>query len=78
MEHNLKGLVVDSNNLRLQKKFIDKVHEKGLKIMTYGLDNNNVEWLVEQSNFGIHGMIIDDVAEVLPKLISKLTTAIKY
>lgn len=67
--HGMDGIVVDSSVLRKNISSVSDAQEKGLKVMSYGLENNDVEWVHYQSEVGVHGAIVDDVVNILPALI---------
>jgi len=69
MEHQLMGLVVNTSRLRCEPHQIDIAIRHGLKVMTYGLENDDITWLEEQWKLGVHGAIVDDVAEVVPRFV---------
>lgn len=67
--HGLMGVVVNTSCLRSDPEQIGRARNQGLKVMTYGLENDDVEWILEQSRLGVHGAIVDDVARVVPQCI---------
>lgn len=41
-----------------------------VQVMTYGLGNNNMEWVKEQQSLGFRGIITDDVPSAVQTLKS--------
>lgn len=39
--------------------------DQGLRMMTYGSSNDDVEWVLKQRELGINGVIVDDVEAVV-------------
>lgn len=68
-DHRMAGIVVDSSVLRKEERYVSLAHERGLKVMTYGLENDDINWVRRQSEIGVHGAIVDDVATILPALM---------
>ena len=66
-EHGLDGLVVDTSQLRAQSHLIKVACRHHLQMMTYGLENDDMDWLTEQWRLGIHGAIVDNVQQVVPQ-----------
>lgn len=66
----MEGIVVDSSILRRDISFVSVARQKGLKMMSYGLENNDIQWVHYQSDVGVHGAIVDDVANILPALLA--------
>ncbi|GMH45934.1 hypothetical protein BSKO_13898 [Bryopsis sp. KO-2023] len=69
--NELAGVVFDTSVLRKEPHWVRVGLEKGLKVLTYGLGNNDSEWVSEQSGMGVHAAIVDDVANMLPVLVGK-------
>ena len=67
LEHGLTGLVVDTSQLRAQSHLIKVASRHQLQIMTYGLENDDMDWLAEQWRLGVDGAIVDNVQQVVPQ-----------
>ncbi|GBF91679.1 glycerophosphodiester phosphodiesterase [Raphidocelis subcapitata] len=71
----LDGLIVDSGALRDDPGFAAAVAAAGggagrraLRLLTYGADNDDPAWVLEQARLGVRGVICDDVPRVLAAL----------
>ena len=60
---NLNGLVVETAELKHQQHMVEVVRDQGLRLLTFGIDNNDPEWVRKQYFLGVHAAIVD----VLPK-----------
>ena len=67
--HGLEGIIVDSGALYRDQDAVDRARREGLKLMTYGVENDNVGWVLAQQTLGVHGVIVDDVARVNAALL---------
>ncbi|CAL8470273.1 g9815 [Coccomyxa elongata] len=65
LEAGLQGLVLDSGAVQEQQPAIAAARSKGLKVLTYGLQNNDPSWVRYQYTLGIQGAIVDDVAGII-------------
>lgn len=66
--YGLSGIILDSGALQLEPGFVARVAaaaDGDLKVLTYGRENDDPAWVVEQARLGVHGMICDDVPSVL-------------
>lgn len=63
--NGLIGFVVNSARLQSNLHLMEHAHKFHLKVMTYGTENNNMDWIREQSSNGIHGAIVDDISTIL-------------
>ncbi|KAL4519205.1 hypothetical protein Ndes2526A_g00304 [Nannochloris sp. 'desiccata'] len=61
---NLDGVILDSSVLKLQPQMVAHAKRQGLEVMTYGMQNDNEDWVQEQEKLGVHGVIVDDVERV--------------
>lgn len=57
----LSGVVVDSGALMANPEAASIAKAKGLRLLTYGLENDNVDWVVRQQQLGVTGVIVDDL-----------------
>jgi glycerophosphodiester phosphodiesterase len=66
----LSGLILDSGALQSDPDFVSRVAAAGpaLKVLTYGRENDDPSWVLEQARLGVHGVICDDVPAVLSAL----------
>lgn len=69
LENRLEGIVVETAVLKVQEHLLKVARAQGLKVMTYGLGNDDAEWVKRQSELGVHGAIVDDMARVVPQLL---------
>jgi glycerophosphodiester phosphodiesterase len=60
----LQGIIVESLTLHENRDWIQHARQRGLYVLSYGLHNNNMEWVAEQEALGVHGVIVDDVASI--------------
>ncbi|CAL5218465.1 g148 [Coccomyxa viridis] len=65
LECNLQGLVLDSGAVQEQSQAVALARSKGLKVLTYGLQNNDPAWVRHQYSLGVQGAIVDDVEGVV-------------
>jgi glycerophosphodiester phosphodiesterase len=61
---NLDGVILDTSVLKLQPQMIAHAKRYGLEVMTYGMQNDDEEWVQEQEKLGVHGVIVDDVERI--------------
>lgn len=66
LEASLQGLVLHSAALRHHRSAAQKALSLGLSVLTYGLDNNDPQWVREQQALGVQAAIVDNVAGVVP------------
>lgn len=57
----LDGVIFDTDVLKGLPGAVAAARGRGLHVMTYGLGNDQEEWLREQESLGVHGAIVDDV-----------------
>lgn len=62
--NELQGIIVDSGALFKHQDTVKKAMERGLVTMTYGLENDDPEWVAAQQQLKVHGVIVDDVARI--------------
>lgn len=67
--NGLEGIIVDSGALHLDRGAVDRARREGLKLMTYGVENDDVGWILAQQSLGVHGVIVDDVAKMSMALL---------
>ena len=68
LESSLQGLVFHSGALRRQRSAAQEALRHGLSVLTYGLDNNDPQWVREQHALGVQAAIVDNVAQIVPAL----------
>lgn len=61
---NLDGVILDTSVLKLQPHMVAHAKSQGLEVMTYGMQNDEEDWVKEQEKLGVHGVIVDDVERV--------------
>jgi glycerophosphodiester phosphodiesterase len=66
--HQLSGVVVDSGALRTCPEAAELARNRGLKLLTYGLENDSVEWVLMQQRLGVTGVIVDDLQGLMAVL----------
>jgi glycerophosphodiester phosphodiesterase len=66
--HQLSGVVVDSGALRTCPEAAEMARSRGLKLLTYGLENDSVEWVLCQQRMGVTGVIVDDLQGLMAVL----------
>lgn len=64
-ENGLDGIILDTLVLRQQPDMVAVARQRGLEVMTYGIENNQEEWVMEQERLGVHGAIVDDVERII-------------
>lgn len=69
-EHNLAGIVLPASILMANEDLVLETSAKGLKVCTYGLENNCVLAVEKQRLLGVHAAIVDDVSGVCSSLAS--------
>ncbi len=57
----LDGVIFDTEVVKTRPGAVAAARSRGLHVMTYGLGNDQEEWLMEQESIGVHGAIVDDV-----------------
>lgn len=62
--NDLQGIIVDSGALFMHKDTVSKAKARGLVTMTYGLENDDPQWVAAQHELKVHGVIVDDVERV--------------
>ena len=71
LEGGLAGVIADSGALQDEPDFVARVAAASggaLKVLTYGRENDDPSWVVEQARLGVHGVICDDVPAVIAAL----------
>lgn len=68
----LQGIILESATMRAQSHMVEVARGHGLQVLTYGLANDDPEWVRKQFFLGVHGVIVDDVAGVSAALSSAL------
>ncbi len=64
----LDGIILESATLRGQQGMVEAARSQGLQLMTYGLANDDADWVRKQFFLGVHGVIVDDVEGVAAAL----------
>lgn len=64
----LAGIVVDSGVLQQQPATAAAAAAAGLRLLTYGLENDSPDWVMQQQALGVTGVIVDDVAGLMGAL----------
>lgn len=62
--NNLQGIILDSGALFDDQDAVKRANEVGLKVMTYGIENDDPEWVAKQEELKVHGAIVDDVSGI--------------
>jgi len=68
LAHDLVGISVETAVLKREQHLVEMATSRGLKVMTFGLGNDDTEWILMQSELGVHAAIVDDVAGVLSQI----------
>lgn len=74
LTHGLSGIIADSGALQAEPDFAAAVARRSaganlsLRLLTYGRENDDPDWVAEQARLGVHGVIVDDVPAVLSAL----------
>ena len=72
-EANLNGIVVETAELKMKHQhMVEVIRDAGLHLLTFGIDNNDADWVRKQQFLGVHAAIIDE----LPRISSKYTSAV--
>ncbi|KAL4440128.1 hypothetical protein ABPG75_003129 [Micractinium tetrahymenae] len=73
---SLQGVILDTLALQAAEgggaRWVEAARERGLRVMTYGLPNDDPEWVRRQWYLGVQGVIVDDVAGVAAALSAAL------
>lgn len=64
----LSGVVMDSGALHAFPDVVAKARLAGLKLLTYGLENDSVSWVLQQQQLGVTGVIVDDLEGLMTAL----------
>ena len=64
VQSNLNGLVVETAELKSQQDQIEDVRDQGLQLLTFGIDNNDPEWVRKQYYLGVHAAIVDELPAI--------------
>lgn len=62
------GIVVPANVLMQHQGMVADAGTQGLLVLTYGLDNDDMDSIIRQQELGVHAAIVDDVAHVMQAL----------
>ncbi len=73
-QHALAGVVLPASVLMANVGLVQDAAALGLKVLTYGLENNQVEVVSTQQKLGVHAAIVDDVESTLPLLRVRVST----
>jgi glycerophosphodiester phosphodiesterase len=65
---NLSGVVMDSGALHAYPEVVSQARTAGLKLLTYGLENDSVSWVLQQQQLGVTGVIVDDLEGLMTAL----------
>jgi glycerophosphodiester phosphodiesterase len=60
----LQGVILDSGALWSDQGAVTRAKAKGMAVMTYGQENDDVAWVEGQRRLGVHGVIVDDVEKM--------------
>lgn len=63
-EASLNGLVVETAELKSQQYMVEVVRDQGLQLLTFGIDNNDPDWVRKQYYLGVHAAIVDELPRV--------------
>ena len=74
-KNGLDGVIVDTFVLKQRPHMVAEARGQGLVMLTYGIENNEEEWVMEQERLGVHGAIVDDVERIVQAYSNKSTTA---
>ena len=66
----LSGVVMDSGALHAYPDVVAKARSANLKLLTYGLENDSVSWVLQQQQLGVTGVIVDDLEGLMAALRS--------
>jgi glycerophosphodiester phosphodiesterase len=66
----LSGVVVDSGALHAAPEVVAQARANGLKLLTYGLENDTLAWVLQQQQLGVTGVIVDDLEGLMTALRS--------
>lgn len=62
--NGLEGVILDSGSLFRDQGAVERARGEGLLTMTYGVENDDVDWVRDQKTLGVHGVIVDDTAKM--------------
>lgn len=68
----LQGVILNTLALQAELHMIEAARNCGLRVMTYGLPNDDPGWVRRQYFLGVQGVIVDDVAGVAAALSAAL------
>jgi len=71
-EAKLDGLVVETAELKTQQHMVEEVRDQGLQLLTFGIDNNDPDWVRKQYFLGVHAAIVDELPRVGSSLWSPI------
>ena len=71
-EAKLDGLVVETAELKIQQHMVEEVRDQGLQLLTFGIDNNDPDWVRKQYFLGVHAAIVDELPRVGSSLWSPI------
>ena len=60
----LNGLVVETAELKSQQHMVEVVRDQGLQLLTFGIDNNDPDWVRKQYFLGVHAAIVDELHRI--------------
>lgn len=63
-EAGLNGLVVETAELKSQQHMVEVVRDQGLQLLTFGIDNNDPDWVRKQYFLGVHAAIVDELPRI--------------
>lgn len=66
----LHGLVLDSGCFKTEPNAPREAEQLGLTTLTYGLTNNDPEWILRQQELGVAAVIVDNVPAIVKALAS--------
>ena len=56
--------MVETAELKSQQDMIEVVRDQGLHLLTFGIDNNDPDWVRKQYFLGVHAAIVDELPRI--------------
>lgn len=69
-QQDLAGVVLPVSVLMANPELMASAKANGLKVLTYGLENDDVYTVEQQMQLGVHAAIVDNVEATLPRLLA--------
>ena len=63
--NKLDGVVLECAALGQVPGLVAEARQLGLHVLTYGVQNDDPSWVLEQQRWGVHAAIVDDVRRVV-------------